>query len=76
MIIIAKQLILWIFMLISPTPGGSGVAEYAFGELMGVFSQSTLLIIFIALLWRLISYFPYLIIGSILLPIWLRKTSS
>ena len=76
MLIIAKQLILWIFMLISPTPGGSGVAEYAFGELMGVFSQSTLLIIFIALLWRLISYFPYLIIGSILLPIWLKKTSS
>jgi len=71
--ILGKQLVLWIFMLISPTPGASGIAEFAFGELMGDFSSSILLIVALAVIWRLISYFPYLIIGSILLPKWLQK---
>jgi uncharacterized protein (TIRG00374 family) len=71
--ILGKQLVLWLFMHISPTPGGSGVAEYAFGELMSSFSSSMLLITGLAIIWRLISYFPYLIIGSILLPSWLKS---
>lgn len=71
--ILAKQLVLWLLMRISPTPGGSGVAEYAFGELMKDFSSSALLLAGLALLWRLISYFPYLFIGALLLPRWLRK---
>ena len=71
--ILGKQLVLWIFMLISPTPGASGIAEFAFGELMGEFSSSILLIVALAVIWRLISYFPYLLIGSILLPKWLQK---
>lgn len=72
----AKQLVLWLFMLISPTPGASGLAEYAFGELMVDFSNNGLLIIALAILWRLISYFPYLIIGSLILPKWLRKKQN
>lgn len=71
--ILGKQLILWLLMRISPTPGGSGVAEYAFGELMSDFSTSALLLAGLALLWRLISYFPYLFIGAFILPRWLRK---
>ena len=55
---LCKQFVLWIFMLISPTPGASGVAEFAFGELMGEFSSSILLIVALAVIWRLISYFP------------------
>ena len=71
--ILGKQLVLWLLMRISPTPGGSGVAEYAFGELMSDFSHSALLLAGLALLWRLISYFPYLFIGALLLPKWLKK---
>lgn len=71
--ILGKQLVLWLFMHISPTPGGSGVAEYAFGELMASFSHSMLLITGLAIIWRLISYFPYLIIGSVLLPKWIKS---
>lgn len=73
-LVLGKQLVLWLFMLVSPTPGGSGVAEYAFGELLVTFSQSTLLLAGMAIIWRLISYFPYLFIGAFLLPRWLRKT--
>jgi hypothetical protein len=74
-IILGKQLVLWLFMLVSPTPGGSGVAEFAFGELLVSFSQSTLLLAALAILWRLISYFPYLFIGAFLLPRWLKKNN-
>lgn len=73
--IMGKQLILWLFMLISPTPGGSGVAEYAFGELLSTFSSSAILLTALAMLWRLISYFPYLFIGAVLLPRWIRRTT-
>lgn len=71
--ILGKQLVLWLFMLISPTPGASGVAEYAFGELMADFSSSAFLLTALAVIWRLISYFPYLIIGAIVLPAWINK---
>lgn len=72
-LILGKQLVLWLLMRVSPTPGGSGVAEYAFGELLANFGQSALLLAVLALVWRLISYFPYLFIGAILLPRWLKK---
>lgn len=72
--ILGQQLVLWLFMLVSPTPGGSGVAEFAFGELLASFSSSAILLAGLAILWRLISYFPYLFIGSFLLPAWLRRT--
>ena len=71
--VLAKQFILWLLMLVSPTPGASGVAEFAFGELMAGLGSTTLIIITAAITWRLISYFPYLIIGSLLLPWWLKR---
>lgn len=71
--IFTKQFVLWMFLRISPTPGGSGVAEWAFGELLSEFSTSIVLLGTMAVLWRLISYFPYLMIGSIILPRWLAK---
>lgn len=56
----------------SPTPGGSGIAEIVFGGFYSDFISkglSTLAAIF----WRLITYYPYLIIGVILIPNWIRK---
>lgn len=73
-LVLGKQFVLWLFMLISPTPGASGVAEYAFGELLISFSGSALLLTGMAIIWRLISYFPYLFIGAILLPKFLNKS--
>ena len=60
-------------MLVSPTPGASGVAEFAFGELLSSFSESSLIIVSIAIIWRIVSYFPYLFIGVFILPSWLKK---
>ena len=71
--VLAKQLVMWMFLRVSPTPGGSGVAEWAFSELLADFSSSAVLLAGMAVLWRLISYFPYLFIGSAILPRWLRR---
>lgn len=71
-IIFGKQLVMWIMMLVSPTPGGSGFAEYVFNAfLTGLIPLGTG--VAMALFWRLISYYPYLIIGAIVVPKWIRK---
>ena len=73
LLIYARQLIMWVIMLISPTPGGSGLAEFAFSGFIGEFIKTAGLIGSIALVWRLISYYPYLFIGAIILPRWLKR---
>jgi glycosyltransferase 2 family protein len=76
-LLFAKQLVMWIMMLVSPTPGGSGFAEYIFSRYMTGFipasgTQLTTIAIGLAFIWRLASYYPYLIIGSIILPGWIK----
>ncbi len=75
MLIYARQLIMWVIMLISPTPGGSGLAEYFFPIFLREYiaGDSGDLTTLIALSWRILSYYPYLIIGAIVLPLWLRR---
>lgn len=70
--IYARQLVMWVIMLISPTPGGSGVAEFIFSGFLKEYIPIGLAIL-MAVLWRLISYYPYLFIGSIILPNWLKR---
>jgi len=71
-LVFGKQLIMWIMMLVSPTPGGSGFAEYVFKEfLQGYIPDGTGTAM--AFLWRTISYYPYLLIGAIIVPPWVRK---
>jgi len=64
-----KQLVLWVTQLISPTPGASGFAEAFMVQLFG----GALIINSITLLWRLFTYYTYLIIGSIIFPRWIEK---
>lgn len=70
-LIFGKQIILWVVMLISPTPGSSGTAEYFFP----MFFQETLgdYTLIVNLLWRLFTYYPYLLIGTIFLPKWIKR---
>lgn len=70
--VFAKQLVMWIMMLISPTPGGSGFAEYVFKEFLAAFIPVGTGIA-MAFLWRMISYYPYLFIGTFLVPRWIKK---
>lgn len=73
LLIYARQLVMWVIMLISPTPGSTGVAEIAFSGFLKDFIPFGLAA-GLAFLWRLISYYPYLFIGAIVLPRWVRRT--
>lgn len=71
LLIFSRHIIMWVVMLISPTPGSTGTAEvtfeFFFTEFLGSFSVA------VALFWRLFTYYAYLALGAIALPRWLRK---
>jgi len=73
LMVYARQLVMWVIMLISPTPGSSGVAEVAFSSFLNEFIPIAFIGTLIAL-WRLVSYYPYLFIGAVILPKWIRRT--
>ena len=71
-LIYGRQLVMWVILLISPTPGSTGVAEFAFNGFLKdfiPFGLAGLLVVF----WRLISYYPYIFIGAFVLPKWLKR---
>jgi len=77
-LIFARQLVTWIMMIISPTPGGSGFAEVILGKYISdaipvdpVNAEGISLAM--AIIWRIISYYPYLIIGASIVPGWLQR---
>lgn len=71
--IFARQLVMWVMMLVLPSPGASGFAEAVFSDYLSIFIPVGFVGL-LALAWRLISYYPYLIIGVLLLPQWIRRT--
>ncbi|MFH2143145.1 MAG: lysylphosphatidylglycerol synthase transmembrane domain-containing protein [Bacteroidota bacterium] len=72
-LIFARQLVMWIMMVIFPTPGGSGIVELVFSDYLAEFIPVAGLVAVMAILWRLVSYYPYLFIGVFVLPKWIRR---
>lgn len=70
-IIFARQVIMWIVMMISPTPGSSGTAEFFFGQFFTEFLTNYTFVT--SILWRLLTYYPYLILGALFLPRWIKQ---
>ncbi len=69
--IFAKHVVMWVTMLISPTPGSSGTAEFFFKQFYaGMLSQYTLIT---DISWRVLTYYFYLIFGIICLPRWIKR---
>lgn len=73
-IILVKQLIIWVVLMISPTPGGSGLSEYLFSEYYGNLVPTAGMALILAIFWRLISYYVYLLIGCCIVPEWITTT--
>ncbi len=69
----AKLQSLFVILLLLPSPGGAGFAEVVFGGFLMdagyMFTKPVTIII--AMIWRLLSYYPYLIAGAIIIPWWL-----
>ena len=75
--IVARQLVMWVYLLISPTPGSSGVAEWllgAFFEPWFALSDSLIAPAMTMLIWRMATHFVYLLLGVLVIPGWMRRT--
>ena len=73
-LIFAREFVLWVVMNVSPTPGGSGVSEWLFSEYYGDLVSSAGMALILAVFWRIISYYVYLIIGAIIVPGWFKNS--
>lgn len=75
-VVYGKQLVMWVIMLISPTPGSSGVAELALDSFFSDFFDTGMTLFLVAIIWRVVTYFIYLFVGALIFPKWLRTTQS
>lgn len=73
-VILARQFVLWVVLMVSPTPGGSGVSEWVFSNYYGDLVPSIRMALIMAVFWRIISYYVYLGIGAVIVPGWLKQT--
>lgn len=73
-IIFAKEFVLWVVLMVSPTPGGSGLSEWLFSEYYGDLVSSAGMVLILAIFWRIISYYLYLAIGACIVPGWLKHS--
>ncbi len=73
--IFARQYVLWTFLLVPSTPGASGLAELGFMALNCEFIPAGLSAT-VATVWRLFSYYVYVILGIIVLPKWLKRVNE
>ncbi len=63
---------MFVIMAFSPTPGGAGFAEAVFPGFVNDYVSSKSIAILIASIWRLFTYYTYLLVGAILIPNWIR----
>lgn len=71
--IFSRQIVMWVVMLISPTPGSTGTAEYTFERFFNEFFQYGGLTLVVAVFWRLFTYYAYLLLGVLVLPRWVKR---
>lgn len=75
-VILARQFVVWVVLMVSPTPGGAGLSEWLFTEYYADLVPTAALALVLAIFWRILSYYIYLIIGACLVPKWLSDTFS
>lgn len=73
-IILAREFVIWVVLMVSPTPGGSGLSEWLFSEYYGDLVCGTGMALVLAVFWRIVSYYVYLFIGASILPGWIHQT--
>jgi uncharacterized protein (TIRG00374 family) len=72
--VFTRQIVLWIFSALMPTPGGSGMSELAFkGYYSDIFTSGSIVLL-VTVIWRMITYYLYLLLGVLIIPNWLSKT--
>lgn len=68
----ARLQTMFVIIAFSPTPGGAGFVEILFGgfliDYLGNVTNGTI----ISTIWRLFTYYAYLLAGAIIIPNWIR----
>ncbi|MEM9887140.1 MAG: lysylphosphatidylglycerol synthase transmembrane domain-containing protein [Bacteroidota bacterium] len=63
---------MFVIIAFSPTPGGAGFVEILFGGFLADYVQDDTSALIISTIWRLITYYSYLIAGAIIIPNWIH----
>lgn len=69
----ARQFVVWVLLMVSPTPGSSGISEWLFTEYYGDLIGNLDLALVLAMIWRVITYYVYLVIGICIAPTYFKK---
>lgn len=64
---------MFVIIAFSPTPGGAGFVEVLFGGFLTDYVTNETRATVISTLWRLLSYYSYLLAGAIVIPNWIRQ---
>jgi uncharacterized protein (TIRG00374 family) len=72
-LIFSRNLIYKVVLLVAITPGGAGIAEGAFPTFFGKFIGTPTMTNFVVLLYRIVTYYLYLVLGAIFLPRWIAR---
>ena len=71
--IFARNITYKVLLLIAITPGGAGIAEGAFPTFFGSFIGTATMTSFLVLLYRVVTYYLYLVLGLVFLPRWVAR---
>jgi glycosyltransferase 2 family protein len=74
LLVFSRNLIYKVVLMMSVTPGAAGLAEISFPAFFGMFLGGFTTVII--LLYRLLTYYLYLVIGAIVFPRWAAKVFS
>ncbi len=72
-LIFGRNLTYKVILLIAVTPGGAGIAEGAFPTFFGKFIGTPTMTNFMVLLYRIVTYYLYLVLGAVFLPRWIAR---
>lgn len=72
LLVFARQFVVWVVLMVSPTPGSSGISEWMFTEYYGDLIGNVDLSLIIAMIWRIITYYIYLAIGSVMISTYFK----
>ncbi len=70
--IYARLVAMFTIMSFSPTPGGAGLAEMALVGFISDYVPKGIGLV-VALLWRGMAYYGYLLLGAIIVPAWIAR---
>lgn len=68
----ARLVAMFTIMAFSPTPGGAGLAEIALARFISDYVPQGIGLV-VALLWRGMAYYGYLLVGAIIVPGWIAS---